>query len=50
MIWSGRVWDDSDQSAQTVGVRTFTQQITTSPRWVASLISIRDGLIVAYKK
>jgi predicted O-methyltransferase YrrM len=50
MIWSGRVWDDSDQSAQTVGVRTFTQQITTSPRWVASLIPIRDGLIVAYKK
>ena len=50
MIWSGRVWDDSDQSARTVGVRTFTQQITTSPRWIASLIPIRDGLIVAYKK
>jgi predicted O-methyltransferase YrrM len=50
MIWNGRVWDDSDQSAQTIGVRTFTQQITTSPNWIASLIPIRDGLIVAYKK
>jgi predicted O-methyltransferase YrrM len=50
MIWNGRVWDDSDQSAQTIGVRTFTQQITTSPNWIASLIPIRDSLIVAYKK
>ncbi|MCB8942998.1 MAG: O-methyltransferase [Ardenticatenaceae bacterium] len=50
MIWSGRVWDNSDQSPETIGVRTFTQQITTSPHWIASLIPIRDGLIVAYKK
>ena len=50
MIWSGRVWDDSDQSKDTIGIRTFTQRITTSPHWIASLIPIRDGLIVAYKK
>jgi predicted O-methyltransferase YrrM len=50
MIWSGRVWDDTDQSEETVAIRTFTQQITTSPHWIASLIPIRDGLIVAYKK
>jgi predicted O-methyltransferase YrrM len=50
MIWSGRVWDDSDQSEDTIGIRTFTHQITTSPHWIASLIPIRDGLIVAYKK
>ena len=50
MIWSGRVWDDADQSEDTVAIRTFTQQITTSPHWIASLIPIRDGLIVAYRK
>jgi predicted O-methyltransferase YrrM len=50
MIWSGRVWDDTDQSEETVAIRTFTQQITTSPHWIASLIPIRDGLIVAFKK
>jgi predicted O-methyltransferase YrrM len=50
MIWGGNVWDESDQSADTKGIRTFTQQITTSPNWIASLIPIRDGLIVAYKK
>lgn len=50
MIWSGRVWDDSDQSDETVAIRTFTEQITTSPHWIASLIPIRDGLIMAFKK
>jgi len=50
MIWSGQVWDETDQSEATVAIRTFTQQITTSPHWIASLIPIRDGLIVAYKK
>ncbi len=50
MIWSGQVWDETDQSESTVAIRTFTQQITTSPLWIASLIPIRDGLIVAYKK
>jgi predicted O-methyltransferase YrrM len=50
MIWSGQVWDETDQSESTVAIRTFTQQITTSPHWIASLIPIRDGLIVAYKK
>ena len=50
MIWGGNVWNEADQSEDTIGIRTFTQQITTSPHWISSLIPIRDGLIVAYKK
>lgn len=47
MIWSGKIFDDADSSPATQGVREFTRLITTSPRWIASLIPIRDGLIVA---
>lgn len=50
MLWSGRIFDDNDQSAATKGVRDFTRLITASPRWIPSLIPIRDGLIVAYYK
>lgn len=50
MIWSGRIFDDSDQSPATQGVREFTRRITTSPDWIASLIPIRDGLILGTKK
>ncbi|HWQ12211.1 MAG TPA: O-methyltransferase [Roseiflexaceae bacterium] len=50
MIWSGRIFDQQDQDPATQGVREFTRMITTDPRWVASLIPIRDGLILAYKQ
>jgi caffeoyl-CoA O-methyltransferase len=50
MLWSGRIFDQNDQSAATQGVRNFTRQITTDPDWISSLIPIRDGLIVAIKK
>ncbi len=50
MLWHGNIFDAADHSADTEGVREFTQLITTDPAWIASLVPIRDGLIVAYKK
>lgn len=50
MLWHGRIFDAQDTQATTEGVREFTRQITTSPDWIASLLPIRDGLIVATKK
>ncbi len=50
IIWSGRVFDKNDQSAQTNGVREFTRMITQDPNWIVSIMPIRDGVMVAYKK
>ncbi|HET9017412.1 MAG TPA: O-methyltransferase [Thermomicrobiaceae bacterium] len=49
-LWSGRVWDETDQSASTRGIRDFTRAITTDPNWIVSLVPIRDGLTVAYRR
>ena len=49
MLWVGRIFDENDQSPNTKGVREFTQHIVSDPNWTASLVPIRDGLIVAYK-
>ena len=49
MLWSGRVFDKSDHSPATNAIRELTQLITTSPDWIASLVPIRDGLIIATK-
>ncbi|MDQ6830568.1 MAG: O-methyltransferase [Gemmatimonadota bacterium] len=46
MLWSGRIFDDADTSPNTEGVREFTRLITTSDRWTASIIPIRDGVLV----
>lgn len=50
MLWSGRIFDKSDTSPSTEGVREFTRRITTDTDWVVSLAPMRDGMIIAYKK
>lgn len=50
MLWHGRIFDPADQDVSTAAIRRFTHDITTDPDWIVSLLPIRDGLIVAYKK
>lgn len=50
MLWHGKIFDDADQSEDTAGIREFTRRITTDANWIASLVPIRDGLIVAMKR
>jgi caffeoyl-CoA O-methyltransferase len=50
MLWHGAVFDTNDHSPDNEGVREFTRRITTDPGWIASLVPVRDGMIVAYKK
>jgi caffeoyl-CoA O-methyltransferase len=50
MIGHGRIFDSADLSPATRGVREFTQLIAHDPSWIVSLVPIRDGMIIAYKK
>lgn len=50
MLWHGRIFDPEDRSPDTEGVREFTRRITRDPGWIASLVPIRDGLIVAQRR
>lgn len=50
MLWHGAVFDSADNSAATAGVRDITRLLTESPAWVSTLVPIRDGLIVAWKR
>jgi predicted O-methyltransferase YrrM len=50
ILWSGRIFDKKDRTDATEGVREFTRLITRDPDWIVSLLPVRDGLIVAYKK
>ena len=40
LLWSGRIFDESDTSASTVGIREFTRRVTSDPEWVASIVPI----------
>lgn len=50
ILWSGRVFDESDLSVSTTSIRELTRIIANDPDWIVSLVPVRDGLIVAYKK
>lgn len=50
MLWSGRILDAGDESESTVSIREATRLLTEDPDWIATIVPIRDGLVVAYKK
>ncbi len=49
VFWQGRVFDARERSASTEGIRRAVQMITSDPRWIASVIPIRDGLLLAFR-
>jgi predicted O-methyltransferase YrrM len=50
LLWHGRVLDPNDRSEATVGVREFTRLITRDEGWTATVVPIRDGLLLAYRR
>lgn len=49
ILWSGRIFDDKDQSPETKAIRETTGMVMNNDRWVASIVPLRDGLLVATK-
>ncbi|HJS47128.1 MAG TPA: O-methyltransferase [Gemmatimonadales bacterium] len=47
LIWSGRIFDPRDDSAETRAILDFTRAVTGDPAWSAAVAPIRDGLLVA---
>lgn len=49
ILWSGRIFDDKDQTDATKAIRETTGMVMNNDRWVASIVPLRDGLLVATK-
>jgi predicted O-methyltransferase YrrM len=49
MLWSGRIFDASDHSPATEGVRELTRLLAQDGGWISTLLPIRDGLLTALK-
>jgi predicted O-methyltransferase YrrM len=50
VLWNGQVIDPSDQSADTVAIRTLNKKVHADSRVNAVLIPIGDGLTLALKR
>src|SRR3990172_4470606 len=50
MLWRGRIFDDTDHSPGTEGVREFTRLIVSDHGWISSVVPLRDGLLLAMRR
>jgi len=50
MLWRGRIFDDTDRSPGTEGVREFTRLIVSDHGWISSVVPLRDGLLLAMRR
>jgi caffeoyl-CoA O-methyltransferase len=48
-FFHGAALDENDRSDNAIGVRAFNQLAATDPRLVATIIPVRDGLVVGLK-
>ena len=49
LLWSGRIFDAKNRTPDTQGVRKLTSLVMKSHNWTASIVPIRDGVLVARK-
>jgi predicted O-methyltransferase YrrM len=49
VLWSGRIFDESDDSPATEAIREYTRRVTTDPAWSTTIVPIRDGLAVSVR-
>jgi predicted O-methyltransferase YrrM len=49
LLWGGRIFDEENREASTEGVRELTRLVTADPQWIATLVPVRDGLLLAYR-
>ncbi len=50
LLFHGRIFDPDDRSPPVEAIRAFTRMVTDDPRWTATIVPIRDGLLVAHKR
>ncbi len=50
VLWSGRIFDESDHTPDTDGIREFTRRISQDERWITTILPVRDGILLAYRR
>ena len=46
VLWSGRVLDPADDTADTVAIRAFNDAVAADPRVVSVMLTVRDGVML----
>jgi predicted O-methyltransferase YrrM len=49
-LWHDKVADPAQRDAETIAIRTVVNSIRDDERWLASLLPVGDGLLVAVRQ
>lgn len=49
VLWSGRVFDRRFRDEETEAIRRFTRKVFEDPELAATVVPLRDGVLVAYR-
>lgn len=50
VLWSGRVFDRRARDEATEAIRRFTKLVFADPEFAATVVPLRDGVLVAYRR
>lgn len=50
LLWDGRVFDGADRNSSTEAIRELTRLASSLSDWISTILPIRDGLLVAWKR
>jgi caffeoyl-CoA O-methyltransferase len=50
LLYHGTIFDPENHNPSTDGIREYTRQITSDARWSSSIVPLRDGLMISYKR
>lgn len=50
VLWYGRVLDRRARDKETEAIRTFTRAVLDDPEFAATVVPLRDGVLVAYRR
>lgn len=50
VLWYGRIFDEGDQTEDTIAIREFNAKVAADPRVEAVLLTIRDGMTLIRRR
>ena len=50
LLYHGTVFEPENRTEATQAIREYTRLLSTDPEWISSIVPVRDGVMLAYKK
>jgi caffeoyl-CoA O-methyltransferase len=50
LLFHGTVFEPENHTDSTQAIREYTRLLSTDPDWISSIVPVRDGVMISYKK